>query len=243
MARQTSSASSSASAGKPAAAKKTRWYQNIWQAYTMTRETDRAVTWWLLATFVVVMGIAVGIGLLTGQVIYFIILGVPFAVLAVLVILVRRTEAAAYSRIEGQPGASLSALHTIRRGWEFPDEPVAMDPRTQDLVFRGVGRAGVVLVSEGPPNRAAKLLDTERKRIARVLPKVPVTVIQCGSEEGQVPLSRLSRRVQKLRPVLTKQMTAEITKRLKALGGARLPMPKGVDPFKARPDRKGMRGR
>jgi len=243
MARQTSSASSSASAGKPAAAKKTRWYQNIWQAYTMTRETDRAVTWWLLATFVVVMGIAIGIGLLTGQVIYFIILGVPFAVLAVLVILVRRTEAAAYSRIEGQPGASLSALHTIRRGWEFPDEPVAMDPRTQDLVFRGVGRAGVVLVSEGPPNRAAKLLDTERKRIARVLPKVPVIVIQCGSEEGQVPLNRLSRRVQKLRPVLTKQMTAEITKRLKALGGARLPMPKGVDPFKARPDRKGMRGR
>src|SRR5665647_1519756 len=89
----------------PDAAKKTRWYQNIWQAYTMTRETDRAVTWWLLATFVVVMGIAIGIGLLTGQVTYFIILGVPFAVLAVLVILVRRTEAAAYSRIEGQPGA------------------------------------------------------------------------------------------------------------------------------------------
>src|SRR5665647_3594286 len=100
----------------------------------MTRETDRAITWWLLGTFVVVMGIAVGIGLLTGQLIYFIILGVPFAVLAVLLILVRRTEAAAYSRIEGQPGASLSALHTIRRGWEFPDEPVAMDPRTQDLV-------------------------------------------------------------------------------------------------------------
>jgi hypothetical protein len=243
MARQTSSASSSASAGKSADEKKTRWYQNIWQAYTVTRTTDRAVTWWLLGTFVIVMGIAVAIGELTGQVIYFIILGVPFAVLAVLIVLVRRTAAAGYSRIEGQPGASLSALHTIRRGWEFPDEPVAMDPRTQDLVFRGVGRAGVVLVSEGPPNRTAKLLDTERKRIARVLPKVPVIAIQCGNEEGQVPLDRLARRVQRLRPVLTKQMTAEITKRLKSLGGARLPMPKGVDPFKARPDRKGMRGR
>lgn len=243
MARQTSSASSSASAGKPAAAKKTRWYQNIWQAYTMTRATDPAVTWWLLATFVIVMGVAVAIGLATTQVIYFSIVGLPFAVLAVLLILVRRTEAAAYSRIDGQPGASLSALHTIRRGWEFPDEPVAMDPRTQDLVFRGVGRPGVVLVSEGPPHRATKLLDTERKRITRLLPKVPVTLIQCGNEEGQVPLRRLSRRVQKLRPMLNKQATAEINKRLKSLGGARMPVPKGIDPFKARPDRKGMRGR
>ena len=36
---------------------------------------------------------------------------------------------------------------------------------------------------------------------------------------------------------------AEVTKRLKSLGGAGLPVPKGIDPMRARPDRKGMRGR
>jgi len=76
-----------------------------------------------------------------------------------------------------------------------------------------------------------------------VLPNVPVTLIQSGDVKGQVPLRKLPRAVQKLRPTLTKQETAEILKRLTALGGVRLPVPKGVDPMRARPDRKGMRGR
>jgi hypothetical protein len=206
MARQTSSSSPASAA--PAKVKKTRWYHNIWQAYTMTRQTDPAVTCWLLATFVIVMGVAVVVGLLIDHPVYRTIVGLPFAVLAVLIILVRRTEAAAYRRIEGTPGASLSALRTIRRGWEFPDDPVALDPRTQDVVFRGVGRAGVVLVSEGPPHRVVKLLEAERKRINRVLPKVPVTLIQAGTAEGQVPLPKLARRVQRLRPAIGKQATA-----------------------------------
>ena len=46
-----------------------------------------------------------------------------------------------YKKIDGTPGASLSAVRTISRGWDFGEEPVAVDPRTQDLVFRGVGRA------------------------------------------------------------------------------------------------------
>lgn len=242
MARQKSPESSPAPAA-PAKVKKTRWYHNIWQAYTMTRQTDPAVTWWLLAAFVIVMGLAVTLGLVLSQPVYLTFVGLPFAILAVLIILVRRTEAAAYRRIEGQPGAALSALRTIRRGWEFPDDPVAVDARTQDVVFRGVGRAGVVLIGEGPPHRVGKLLEAERKRVNRVLPQVPVTLIQCGNDEGQVPLPKLARRVQRLRAVLDKQATAEITKRLKALGGARLPVPKGVDPFKVRPDRKGLRGR
>jgi hypothetical protein len=242
MARQTSSASPSAS-DAPAKPKKTRWYKNVWQAYELTRRADKAVNWWLLGAFLVPIAIAVGVGLALDQLVYFLILGTPLAVIAVLLVLVRRFEASQYRTMEGQPGASLSALHTIRRGWDFPDEPVAMDPRTQDLVFRGVGRPGVVLVSEGPAGRVVKLLEKERKRINRVLPKVPVILIQCGNGKDQVPLAKLSRHVQKLKPVLDKAAVAEINKRLKALGGARLPVPKGVDPFKARPDRKGMRGR
>jgi len=241
MARQTSSSSSAPDA--PAKAKKVRWYHNIWQAYQVTRRSDKAITWWLLGTFLAVVGVALVIGFLVDSVVYLLFIGLPFAFIAVLLVLVRRFEKASYQQIEGTPGASLSALRTIRRGWDFPEEPVAMDARTQDLVFRGVGRAGVVLVSEGPAHRVAKLLEQERRRVNRVLPKVPVILIQCGNDEGQVPLRKLSRQVQRLKPTLDKQAVAEITKRLKALGGTRLPVPKGVDPFKARPDRKGMRGR
>lgn len=242
MARQSSPVSSAAPGGKPVPAKP-RWYTQVWQAYQMTRKVDAAVTWWMLGAFLGVLALALLIGFLAHQVVYLLVVGLPFSLLAAMFILARRAEKAAYRQIEGQPGASLSALRTIRRGWEFPEEPAAVDPRTQDLVFRGVGRAGVVLVGEGPPNRLPKLLDAERKKVSRVLPNVPVTLIQSGSAEGQVPLRKLPRTVQKLKPTLTKQEVTEISKRLRALGGARLPLPKGVDPFRARPDRKGMRGR
>ena len=242
MARQSSPASSSTGAATPKV-KKPRWYTQVWQAYGMTRKADPAVTWWILAASLGGLAVAIVIGLLVNQLIYLIVVGLPFAFLAGMAVLARRAETAAYRQIEGQPGASLSALRTIRRGWDFPEEPAVVDPRTQDLIFRGVGRAGVVLVAEGQPARLPRLLEAERKRVSRILPNVPVTMIQAGSAEGQVPLRKLPRAVTKLKPTLTKQETAEISKRLRSLGGARLPLPKGVDPFRARPDRKGMRGR
>ena len=55
---------------------------------------------------------------------------------------------------------------------------------------------------------------------------MPVHLIQAGSGEGQVPLRKLPRTVQKLKPTLTKQETAEVIKRLTALGAVRLPCPR-----------------
>lgn len=223
--------------------KKVRWYHQVWEAYRMTREVDPSVTWILLAVFVGIIAVGVIIGSLTGAVVYWLLLAIPFAFLAAMFVLVRRAETAAYSRIEGKPGAALAALRTIRRGWTFPEEPVAVDPRTQDMVFRGVGRPGIVLIAEGPAGRASRLLENERKRTARVVPSVPITLLQCGNGEGQVPLRKLPVAVRKLKPQLTKQEVAEVDKRLTALGAMRPPLPKGIDPTKARPDRKGMRGR
>ena len=245
MARERSSSSPTAEGQAPKAAKpkKTRWYHQVVQAYQMTRRTDPSVTWWMVGAAVAVLALAVLIGVLVDQVVYVLVIGLLFAPLAAMFMLARRAEKAAYGQIEGKPGASISALRTIRRGWDFPEEPVAVDPRTQDMVFRGIGRAGVVLVAEGQANRLPKLLDAERKKVARVLPNVPITLLQTGKGEGQVPLPKLPKTVQRLKPTLTKQEVAEITKRLRALGGARLPIPTGVYPTRARPDRKGMRGR
>jgi len=223
--------------------KKTRWYHQVWQAYQMTRKNDPAVTWIVLAVFFGIIAVGLIIGLLINHWVYVLLLSIPFAALGAMFILARRAETAAYTQIEGQPGAAFAALGTIRRGWTFAQEPVAVDPRTQDMVFRGVGRPGVVLVGEGPASRIGKLLESERKRTARVISGAPITLIQVGDGEGQVTLRKLPRAVQKLRPKLSKQEVAEVSKRLTALGGIKLPVPKGVDPMRARPDRKALRGK
>jgi hypothetical protein len=223
--------------------KKRRWYHQLWEVYTLTRSAQPSITWWLVGIFVGVIALGVVIGLLTDRLIYMILLSVPFAVIAVMLVLSRRAEKAAYARIAGTPGAAGSALGTIRRGWSIEEQPVAIDPRHKDVVFRAVGRPGVVLVSEGPPHRAQRLLDAERRKVARVVPNVTIHLIQVGDAEDQVPLPKLTKRVQKLKNTLTKAEVAEVSKRLRALGQARLPIPKGIDPNRVRPDRKGMRGR
>ena len=46
-----------------------------------------------------------------------------------------------------------------------------------------------------------------------------------------------------MKKTLTKQEVQAVDKRLAALGSAKMPIPKGIDPYRARPDRKAMRGR
>lgn len=241
--RSTSPQGSPSTADGGKKVRKTRWYHQLWQAYQITRQTDPAVTWIMLGVLVGVIALGVIVGLLTGHPVYVLVLSIPFALLAALVVLTRRAEAAAYQRIEGEPGAALAALGTLRRGWTFTQEPVAVDPRHRDMVFRGVGRPGVVLVGEGPAHRVGRLLEQERKRTARVVSGAPIHVIQVGDDEGQVPLRKLPRTVTRLKPQLTKDEVAVVLKRVTALGGAKLPVPKGIDPTRVRPDRKGMRGR
>jgi hypothetical protein len=211
--------------------------------YAMTRKSDPAVTWWMLLAFVGVLVVALGIGFAWGHPIYTTVLGVPLAVLAAMFIMARKAERAAFSQIEGQPGAAGAALRVLRRGWTVEEQPVAVDPRTQDTVFRAVGRPRVVLGSHGPPHRAGRLLETERRKVARVLPNVPVHLLQAGNGEGQVELRKLPKAITKLKPQLTKQETGEVVKRLRSLGGLRPPIPQGIDPMRARPDRRMMRGR
>ncbi|MBI9114283.1 DUF4191 domain-containing protein [Sanguibacter suaedae] len=243
MARKKTDAPTAGGAPATKKPKKVRWYHQVAQAYRMTYARDRNLPWLMLAVFAAILAVAVLIGAWWGQIVYMIIIGLPFALLGAMFVLARRAERAQYTEIEGQAGASRAALGTIRRGWSFDEEPVAVDPKTQDLVFRGLGRPGVLLVSEGPPHRVKKLIDAEQRKLSRILSGVPVVVVQCGNEEGQVPLPKLARHVQKLKPRLTKAEVGEVGKRLTALGRIRMPIPKGIDPNRARPDRKGMRGR
>jgi hypothetical protein len=215
----------------------------IWAVFTMTRKADPAVVWFMLLAVVGTAAIGFLIGTLVGHPIYVTVLGVMAGVLLAVVIMGRRAEAAAYSQIGDQKGAAGYAMKGLRRGWNVEEQPVAIDPRTQDLVFRAVGRPGVVLVTEGPLPRVNRLADQERKRLNRILPDVPVIVVNAGDQDGQVPLRKLSRTIMRKPPAIPKAAVSEVSKRLRALGPVRMPIPKGVDPTRMRPDRKAARGR
>ncbi|MEE9097825.1 DUF4191 domain-containing protein [Pseudarthrobacter phenanthrenivorans] len=221
---------------KEAKAKKPSRLKQIGEVFTMTRRHDPMVPWLMLLVFLGVVAVSFLVGFLLDNWITGLIIGIPLGLLAATFILSRRAERAAFAQIENQPGASGAALGTLRRGWITEEQPVAVNPRTQDAVFRAVGRPGVVLVSEGPTHRVKPLLDAERKRLARILPNVPVHTIQTGRGEGQVPLSQVAKQMGKMKNELTKLEVSTVSKRIASMG-TRLPIPKGIDPYKARPNR------
>ena len=226
-----------------------KWLRQIGTGIQQARTLDPTVIWWMLGAFLLVEAVFVVLGVLFGHVAFLTILGLPLAALSAMVLMVRRTESAAYGRLEGQVGGGGAALGALRRGWFKEEQPVALeatrpgDMSSAAMVFRAIGRPGVVLVLEGPPGRAGKLGEKERKRITRVLPNVPVTTIQIGNGEDQVPVRKLVSKLNRMRPTLSKDEVLQVNKRLRALGTTPLPVPKGIDPTRVRPDRKGMRGR
>jgi Domain of unknown function (DUF4191) len=231
--------------------KKPGRFAQIKQVFVAAKAVDPAIGWWMALAALAVLVVAAILGIVFNALVYALILGIPLALLAATIVLSRRAERAAYKQIEGQPGAVGAALRSIRRGWFIEEQPVAADAqRATDLssaalVYRAVGRPGIVLIGEGPSGRAQKLLAAERRKVERVASGVPVTLMRVGESgaEEEISIRKLANKVQKLKPVLTKEEVSVVNKRLKSIGGVRPPLPKGVDPTKVRMDRKAMRGR
>ncbi|MBT2521682.1 DUF4191 domain-containing protein [Arthrobacter sp. ISL-28] len=216
--------------------KKPSRLKQMGEVFNMTRRHDPMVPWLMLLAFLGIVAVSLVVGLLLENWITALIIGIPLGLLAATFILSRRAERAAFAQIENQPGASGAALSTLKRGWITEEQPVAVNPRTQDAVFRAIGRPGVVLVSEGPSHRVKPLLDAERKKLARILPNVTIHVIESGRGDGQTPISQVAKKMNKLDKELTKIEVSAVSKRISSLGN-RLPIPKGIDPYKARPQR------
>ncbi|QPL06381.1 MULTISPECIES: DUF4191 family protein [Actinomyces] len=233
----------------PAAAKKRRfgqYVQNLKDSYTISRRTFPWVGWALVGVLVVGLGLSVLLAILTSQsFIYWIIMGLMTALMLDLLLLSFLTRRASYTQIEGMPGAAKAILDQVGRGWYIESTPVAVNPSTQDVVWRMVGRPGVVLVVEGPKDRTRKMVAEETRTLQRILSTVPVHVINVGTQEGQTRLIDLQRTLRRLptKPVkLTDAEISQVAKRLTSLSAKGLPIPKGIDPLRARPDRRAMRG-
>ncbi|HTX27199.1 MAG TPA: DUF4191 domain-containing protein [Streptosporangiaceae bacterium] len=174
-----------------------------------------------------IVAVLVIVGLFTGLAPLLIPLGVLLGLLTGMILFGRFAQSAQYSAIEGQPGAAAAVMENMRGNWTVT--PAIAANRNMDVVHRAVGRPGVILVGEGSPARLASLLAAEKKRVARVAYEVPIFEFQVGDENGQIPLSKLQRKIMRLPRNLKPAAVSDLNHRLKALQPS-LQAPKGPIP-------------
>ncbi|MBV2353633.1 DUF4191 domain-containing protein [Streptomyces sp. J2-1] len=198
--------------------------------YKMTRKIDKLIGLVLAGVGLGTLAVFLVVGFLVGHPVYLGIAGLLVGLLAAAIVFGRRAERAAFGQMEGQPGAAAAVLDNIGRGWTTTPA-VAMN-RSQDVVHRAVGKAGIVLVAEGNANRVKSLLAAEKKKMNRVVADVPVHDVIVGTGEGQTELKKLRTTMLKYPRVLTGPQVTTTNDRLRAMGDLmkNMPLPKGPMP-------------
>jgi hypothetical protein len=209
-------------------------FKQVWMVAKLVNKQNKRALPIVGGAAVLIIVVFVLVGLLTGLAAIFIPLGVLLGVVAAMVLFGRFAQQAQYSAIDGQLGAAAAVLQSMPGDWNVT--PAVTGNRTMDVVHRAVGRAGVVLVGEGQPARVAQLLSAERKKTERVAHGVPITEFQVGSGEGQIPVSKLQRKVTTLPRALKPPAVSDLNYRLRALQPS-MQMPKGPMPKGARQPR------
>jgi ribosomal protein L28 len=215
------------------------------QVFTMTRRYDKTVVLWMALGLLgpIVLSVVLAVVLADGNgfmIALWVLAGVLAGALIALIILGRRAERAAYSQIEGQPGAVGAVLKSgLRRGWTGSEMPVAMSPRTHDAVYRAVGKGGVVLIGEGPRSRVRRMLDDEQRNVRRLLPNVQIHTVTVGTDEESVRLYQVPKTLRGYKKSLSRAEIFQVNSRLSSLNRnpAGLGIPKGIDPMRARAQR------
>jgi len=206
----------------------------IGENWSMTQRVYRFLWAEVLGIFVlVVAAVAVPVSLFINW-LTAVLIALPLGLLAATFWFSRRAMRAAYSRIEGQPGAAAAVIESLRGKWAVT--PAVAVSRNEDMVSRVIGKPGVILVSEGAPSRVGHMLANERKKTARWVPDIPIYEIQVGDAEGQIGLGKIQKTLAKLPKNLRGSEVTEVRRRLEALGNVQqtMPVPKGPMPTSAR---------
>lgn len=219
--------------------------KQMYQVFNMTRRYDSKAIWWMIAAFVVPVALFVMLAFVLGKAsilsfVLYIVVGVLAGVLLFMIVLGRLAERAAYSQIEGQPGAVGAVFKSgLRRQWRASEMPVAVNGRSQAAVYRAVGRPGVVLVTEGTRGATSKIVEEEKRKVTRITPGVPITVLGVGPDDGSIPLHRLAAKMNRIKSKnsIGRNEILAVSNRLESLGQNKLPIPKGVDPMRVRSGR------
>lgn len=225
--------------------KRPGFFSQIKTLYTFTQKEYR----WLpfLLAGIVLVGIALGVligflipPLAAWSIILWGVTGLLAGILASMITMTRLSTTAMYKKIDGMPGATGHVLSSsLGRNWQASEAPIGVNPRTQEAVYRAIGRGGVVLIGEGNRSRLTRLVGEERSRVMRVAAGVPVTVLYVGHGEDEVPIAKLASTIKALPKKVDRSTMAAVIKRVSSVsqGLSSLPIPKGVDPTKMRSPR------
>ena len=202
--------------------------KTIRTAFVATRKQDPKVLPLVLVAFFGPFLLLLAIGFLVGWAWYLGFLGLLVGLLAATFVFGRRVQETAYSQVEGQIGAAAAVLQNMRGDWRVT--PAVGFTREQDLVHRVIGRPGVILVAEGARNRTRNLVGNEKRRVSRVVGQTPVYDVYVGDGEGEVPLRGLEKHFLKLPHNIKPKVVNELDRKLTAMGGPAMPIPKGPMP-------------
>ena len=161
--------------------KKQGTISQIIQIFKYTQAEDKALPWLCGGVFVAPIIVFVVLGVIFKWHVFswilFMILAVMLGVLFATMMLTKRADKVGYAKIEGRPGAAVSVLGNISKaGFNFPQEPVWIDPKTKDAIWRGTGYNGIYLLGEGDYNRVKRAMDRQEQRIKGVKNEVGVYV-------------------------------------------------------------------
>ncbi|WP_306214965.1 DUF4191 domain-containing protein [Actinoplanes sp. RD1] len=207
--------------------------KQIGQVFTFTARQDRWFVPLVIAAVLIPVALTVTFVLL-GWGWVWIPVGFMVTLLAVLIVLNLRSNAAMMNAAEGQPGAAASIMENLRGDWRV--RPAASSTTQFDMVHIVIGRPGVILLGEGQSQRVRGLMGQEKRRLSKVIGNAPMYDYVIGQEEGELSIRKLRTTMLKLPRNLTGKDVNALDKRLAALM-ARPQMPKGAIPKNMRPSK------
>ncbi|MFC3743095.1 DUF4191 domain-containing protein [Paractinoplanes deccanensis] len=207
--------------------------KQIGQVFSFTAKQDRWFVPLLVAAVAIPVALTVLLVLLGAGWIY-IPIGIMVTLLAAVIVLNLRSNAAMMNAAEGQPGAAASLVENMRGDWRV--RPAASSTTQFDMVHIVIGKPGVILLAEGQPQRVRGLLGQEKKRLSKVIGNAPLYDYVIGNGEGELPIKKLRTTLMRMPRNLTGKDVNSLDKRLGALM-ARPQMPKGAIPKNMRPSK------
>ena len=204
--------------------------KQIGQVFSFTAKQDKWFVPLLLAAVLIPLALTVLAVIAWGWI--YLPIGIMVTLLAAVIVLNLRSNAAMMNAAEGQPGAAASLIENMRGDWRV--RPAASSTTQFDMVHIVIGRPGVILLAEGNPQRVRGLLGQEKKRLSKVIGNAPLYDYVIGTEEGQLPVKKVRSTLMRMPRNLTGKDVNSLDKRLGALM-ARPQMPKGAIPKNMRP--------
>jgi hypothetical protein len=207
--------------------------KQIGQVFAFTAKQDKWFVPLVVAAVLIPLALT-AVTVLLGYGYIWVPIGVMVALLAAMIVLNLRSNAAMMNAAEGQPGAAASIMENMRGDWRV--RPAASSTTQFDMVHVVIGRPGVILLGEGQPQRLRTLMGQEKRRLSKVIGTAPIYDYMIGPGEGQLSIRKLRTTVMKLPRNLTGKDVNALDKRLAALM-ARPQMPKGAIPKNMRPSK------